>query len=112
MYFIKKTKDFHDIFNNKKRISGNLFSVYYKVYTNGNNGLKVGIIAGKKVGNAVVRNKFKRRVRAYFRENKSLWNYPLGLVIVAFGNLKNSTWEQIKNQLDNIVKRIVSYENI
>jgi ribonuclease P protein component len=110
MKFIKRTKDFHDIFNNKKRINGNLFSVYYKKLPPNQN-LSVGIIAGKKVGNAVKRNKFKRRIRAYFRENKSLWNYPLGIIVVAKKEATLSDWNSLKNQLDNIIGKILTNEN-
>ncbi len=111
MLFIKKTKDFHDIFNNKKRLNGNLFSVYYKVYANGKD-LKVGIITGKKVGNAVKRNKFKRRVRAYFRQRKEIFDYPLGLIIIAKAGLEDYTFSQLKEELDKTIEKIISYENI
>jgi ribonuclease P protein component len=36
-------------------------------------GTRVGFTVSKKVGNAVVRNSIKRRLREYYRQNKSLF---------------------------------------
>ena len=111
MKFIKRTKDFHEIFDNKKKINGNLFSIYYKVFPS-NSTLSIGIIVGKKVGNAVKRNKFKRRIRAYFRESKNLWNYPLGLIVIGHKDATTSSWTDIKNRLDKVIGKIIKNENI
>lgn len=44
---------------------------------------RLGITASRKVGNAVVRNRFKRRVREWFRHRR--WDLPevLDLVVIA-----------------------------
>ena len=36
-------------------------------------GTRIGFTASKKVGNAVVRNSIKRRLREFYRQNKSLF---------------------------------------
>lgn len=110
MNFIRKTKDFHEIFDTKKRIYGNLFSINYKRYLP-HSPLRVGVIAGKKVGNAVKRNKIKRRVKSYFRENKKLWNYPLGLIVIAQQPAAFSDWAIFKTELERLTKKILKNEN-
>ena len=110
MNFIRKTKDFHEIFDVRKRIYGNLFSINYKRYLLHPH-LRVGVIAGKKVGNAVKRNKIKRRVKSYFRENKELWNYPLGLIVIARQPAAFSDWAVFKTELGKLTQKILKNEN-
>jgi ribonuclease P protein component len=45
-------------------------------------GTRVGFTVSKKVGNAVVRNSIKRRLREFYRQNKSLF-LPADMNIVA-----------------------------
>ncbi len=44
---------------------------------------RLGITASRKVGNAVVRNRFKRRLRAWFRTNRSDLPGDVDLVVIA-----------------------------
>lgn len=63
----------------KKKI-GNICTVFWL-----NNGLghkRLGIIASRKVGNAVVRNYAKRRVREVFRGIKDAIHQPRDIVII------------------------------
>ena len=44
---------------------------------------RLGITVSRKVGNAVVRNRFKRRIRAWFRANREELAAPVDLVVIA-----------------------------
>ena len=44
---------------------------------------RLGITVSRKVGNAVVRNRFKRRVRAWFRARRGELDAGLDLVVIA-----------------------------
>jgi len=46
-------------------------------------GCRLGITASRKVGNAVVRNRFKRRVRAWFRQHRSELERDRDLIVIA-----------------------------
>ena len=46
-------------------------------------GTRLGITASRKVGNAVVRNRFKRRVREWFRENRGFLDPNTDFVVIA-----------------------------
>ncbi|MEM9176319.1 MAG: ribonuclease P protein component [Myxococcota bacterium] len=44
---------------------------------------RLGITVSRKVGNAVVRNRFKRRIRAWFRAHRAELVPPVDLVVIA-----------------------------
>ncbi len=46
-------------------------------------GSRLGITASRKVGNAVCRNRFKRRVREWFRHRRAEFGGDLDLVVIA-----------------------------
>ena len=46
-------------------------------------GSRLGVTVARKVGNAVCRNRFKRRVRAWFRVHRAQLATPLDLVVIA-----------------------------
>lgn len=69
------------------------------------NEARIGISVPKKSGNAVVRNKIKRQVRAICGQvmNFSL-NYDLVLVIRKEYNIEN--FSLIKDELENLLKKL------
>jgi len=44
---------------------------------------RIGITVSRKVGNAVVRNRFKRRIREWFRAHRDELDPPVDLVVIA-----------------------------
>ncbi len=64
---LKENRDFRRAYSQKKCF----VSPYIVVYVNKNrtNNVRLGITAGKKIGNAVSRNRAKRVIMAAFREN-------------------------------------------
>ncbi len=44
---------------------------------------RIGITASRKVGNAVVRNRFKRRIREWFRANRGALGRDRDVVVIA-----------------------------
>jgi len=65
----------------------------------------VGIAVTKKVGNAVVRNKVKRRIKSYLH---SVCNFDnnLSLVIIAKPIASDIPWYEFKNNLDQIFLKL------
>ena len=63
-YRLTKRGSFTYVYNKGERKSGRLLSL---VYVSGKN-LKIGFSVSNKVGKATVRNRLKRRLRAYTRE--------------------------------------------
>jgi ribonuclease P protein component len=66
---------------------------------------KVGFTAGKKVGNAVLRNRAKRRLRALFAESEQRLKDGI-YVFVAKNGLKDMSYKQLKSSLSWSFKRL------
>lgn len=61
-------------------------------------GVRIGFTVSKKVGNAVVRNSIKRRLREFYRQNKSLF-MQADINIVAKKGAELLDFHQVSNEL-------------
>lgn len=70
---------------------------------------RLGLTVSRKVGNAVVRNRLKRRLREIIRLQRWRFSRPWDLVIIAqpgAGELSSQAlWDQLKPTLDAIVRQ-------
>ncbi|MFH1860798.1 MAG: ribonuclease P protein component [bacterium] len=66
---------------------------------------RVGIVAGKKVGGAVKRNRAKRLLREAYRLNKNKLIQGLDIVLVAKRNLPDLTFYEVEKNLLYIFKK-------
>ncbi len=93
---------FNEIINTGTKISSQYFTIYYKEK---DNSLKFGIAVGKKIGNAVVRNKYKRRIKTILDKIKNLakiYNY----IIVLRKNCLNISFQELEKELCAIMKKV------
>jgi ribonuclease P protein component len=60
---------------------------------------RLGIIASKKVGNAVMRNRAKRLIREAFRKNKAAFPPGLDLVVIPFDSAAVATAAAVEADL-------------
>jgi len=77
---LKKKKDFQAVYSRGKSYA-NRFLVLYVFRSNGFQG-KVGFAAGKKLGNAVKRNRIKRLLRESYRMHQSEIEEGVSLLLV------------------------------
>ncbi|MBI4777657.1 ribonuclease P protein component [Candidatus Desantisbacteria bacterium] len=66
---------------------------------------RVGIVAGKKVGGAVRRNRAKRLLREAYRLNKNKFIQGLDIVLVAKRMLPDLTFHEVEKNLLYIFKK-------
>jgi ribonuclease P protein component len=66
---------------------------------------RAGIITGKRIGNAVVRNRAKRRLRATFSEFLPLLLKPSDILVIAREPLNNATAIELKNAVKQLLSR-------
>jgi ribonuclease P protein component len=106
---IISTREYRKVYNNHYRISGNLF--IFLIQRNEPEIIEepecaIGIIASKKVGNAVIRNKTKRRVRAFLRDNNDLLPANAKIVIIAKHKAGSASWNDFQEDLTKIFYNI------
>jgi ribonuclease P protein component len=65
---IQLKKDFKSIFELGRKLKTTDIAIWYK--TSSLTDVRLGIIASKKLGNAVIRNRIKRLIREVFRLNR------------------------------------------
>jgi ribonuclease P protein component len=66
-------------------------------------GSRLGITASRKVGNAVVRNRFKRRTRAWFRARRADFAGELDLVVIARRSGALLSLEELDRRLSKLL---------
>ena len=87
-YRIKKAGEFQTIIEHRKFVSCPSFVLYVKARKEEHS--RIGISVGKKLGNAVVRNKTKRQVRMMFQEIYDFDENFDGILIV-----RKSFWNKV-----------------
>lgn len=83
------------------RGSAKLQSASFVVLTRSNNHSesRLGVTVSSKVGNAVVRNRVKRRVREYFRRHRTELPKCADILIIARPSAADATSERIADEL-------------
>jgi ribonuclease P protein component len=66
---------------------------------------RAGIITGKIIGNAVVRNRAKRRLRAAFSEFLPFLIKPSDILVIAREPINNATFIDLKNAVKLLLNR-------
>ncbi len=102
---IKKKKDFLVLYKKGCRYKSKYFSLIG--LSNALTYSRVGVVASRKVGNAVARNRTKRLMRELFRRNKELLAQPVDLLIVANAEMKEATWVELRESYIQGVGRIL-----
>ena len=94
---MKKTKDFHNVYENGKSYANKYIVVY--VWENGSSINKLGISCSKKIGNSIVRHRFARLVREAYRLQENVFNSGLDIVVVARACAREATFFDIQDSL-------------
>jgi ribonuclease P protein component len=101
---IRKKKDFLILYRKGNRYRAKYFSLIYLSNTLAYS--RVGVVASRKVGNAVTRNKAKRWMRELYRRNKDLLTYPIDLIMVATAEMKAAAWAELSDHYRRAVRAI------
>ena len=78
---IRRKSDFASLYRDGGRFRGRYFTLVFRRNELGHS--RLAVVASRKVGSAVVRNRVKRRFRELFRRNKELLGEPLDLIVIA-----------------------------
>jgi len=91
---IRKKNDFSSLYREGSRFRGRHFSLVFRGNELGYS--RLAVVASRKVGSAVVRNRVKRRLRELFRRNKELLREPIDLIVIARPESGEAPWAEVK----------------
>lgn len=100
---VKEKKDFDKAF----KLRNQIFSKYAYIYINDNNLdiYRFGICVSKKVGNAVTRNKLKRRIKDIIDKSKLQFSNK-DYIIVLKKSAKSTEYLELKEDLLKVFKNL------
>ena len=100
---IKSHEEFNEIINKGNKIIGKYVYIFFKEkdFSKPN----YGIAVGKKLGNAVVRNKFKRQFRNIVDNNRFLFKNNHNYIIMIKKEANNASFSDLENDLINTLKK-------
>lgn len=101
-YRIKREHDFTLAFKRGKSTANRQFVVYIRENPDTDH-LRLGISVSKKLGNAVERNKIKRRIRVFFQKHQAQL-LPKEYVVIARHPVSQMDYHQIEKSLIHVLK--------
>jgi ribonuclease P protein component len=108
IFALSKNEDFK-ILITKKKISNKYVTIFFGNLVNKNNQkLNISFVVKKKIGNAVKRNKIKRRLRSIMNEavNKISINFNYSYLVISKPSMLNNEFKNIKETLFQEFERI------
>ena len=112
---LNQNKEFLKILKNK-RISNKYFTIYFcKNSVDSNKYLNISFVAKKKIGNAVARNKIKRKLKSAVQknlDNKRLIDLNYTYVIFGKNNVYKDKFKLILNEVSKTFKKIKRIVNL
>lgn len=100
---IKSKKDFQFVYTKGRSVVDSMSVMY--VINNEDASLKIGFAVGKKMGNAVVRNRIKRLMREVFRKRRSELKESTKIIWVARKKLATASIDTYDRIFMRLVKR-------
>ena len=101
---IKDAKDFNRIIKKRNGVVNKYFIVNSE--DNLTNDAKFGITFTKNIGNAVTRNKLKRRVKAIIDNNKNIYDFHKNYIIIIRKDSLFIKYDDLERELISLFNRI------
>ena len=101
---VKNNYEFNNIIETGKQIKNKYFVIYYK-----NNNLdkyRFGISVGKKIGNAVIRNKYKRKIRSVVDNNKKYYQKNMDYIIIMRKACLDAEFVEMEKKYSSLIYEI------
>ena len=105
---LNKNEDFKSLLSGKK-IANKYSTIFFKRLSNKDTKkLNLSIVTKKKIGNAVIRNKIKRRLRNIMNDmyKQIKLNLNFSYLIIARQNVSKEKYNDIRNQVFEDFKKI------
>ena len=108
---LKVQADFADIKQNGERFVGRHFIANWRMEPQDTEGdpsnghSRFAVVAGKKVGGAVERNRYKRLLRESFRLNQHHFSNTVSLVLIARKAMQGKAFEDVNKEFRFFLKK-------
>ena len=105
-YRIKKSRDFKVVQRWGKKHRAQMFLALFHPNVRNLENPRFGFVVSKKVGNAVIRNHCKRRLRELLRTKKEQLKQNWDVVIIVYRNFPQSLAAEIEGEIDRLFDRL------
>ena len=105
---LSKNEEFKNLLN-KRKLSNKYVTIFFGILDNKNNKkLNISFVTKKKIGNAVKRNKIKRRLRNIINDavKKISIKFSYSYLVIAKPTMLNNEYTNIKETLFQTFKKI------
>ncbi len=99
---IKDSSIFEEVINNGKVLKNKYYNILY--LDNNLNKPLFGFAVGKKIGNAVIRNKNKRQIKAIVDEYEYLFSKPYYYIIMLKRAVNEISFDEKKKNLIHLIQ--------
>ena len=100
---LRNRKAFRNVYEAGRVISNFMIAVHYLSRTGQNH--RIGFSAGKRLGNAVKRNRCKRRLKELYRRHQAEFPNGVDLIVVARKAMVNCEWEKLADAFHDVLRR-------
>ena len=101
---VKSARDFTRIIKQSNHMSNDSFSIY--ITKNDLEIYRFGISIGKKIGNAVRRNRVKRQMRSIIDLNKNLYQKDLDYIIIIRNGFNNYEFNELNEKFIKLINKL------
>lgn len=101
---LKKRRDFTRVYQRGKSRAGRCLVLCRR--KTGLSDYRVGFTVSKKVGNAVTRNKIRRRLKEISRLRPELFTCGYDYIIVARPSVVNLSYHEMERELEQLIKKL------
>ena len=106
---LKKNYEFRRVYKKGKSGASSLLAVYARPNRSGKN--RLGLTVGAKLGNAVTRNRVRRRLREIYRLSQPELKRGYDIVIVARGRAVNAAYRELERAYRTLCDRLELWED-
>ena len=104
LYIVKNEREFDNIIRTGKCIKNKSFIIYYIPNNKPYN--RYGVSVGKKLGNAVYRNKYKRKIRAIIDNSQKNYVNPKDYIIILIGHTKDYSYKELAEDFNKLMNSL------
>lgn len=101
---LKKNHEFRRLYAKGKSAVSPILVLYCR--RNGRKVNRLGITVGGKIGNAVQRNRVRRRLKECYRTNEGRFSVGYDLILVARVRIRSASYQQIEGQMLRLAGRL------